>query len=187
MVRKARELHRKQGSASMISWRRSLWGLVLLLPVALLVSGCPKKPEVVTAAPAAVAPTPAERVPTPEPREEEVVVEKAEELQDVFFDFDKSLIRSDARRALDTNIRWLKNNPGVRIVVEGHCDERGTNEYNLGLGERRAKAVRDYLVAGGIDRNRISTISYGEERPFCLGHDESAWQCNRRGHFVVAR
>lgn len=186
MVRKARELHRKQGSASMFSWRRSLWGLVLLLPVALLVSGCPKKPEVVTAAPAAVAPAPAERVPAPEPREE-VIVEKAEALQDVYFDFDKSVIRPDARRALDANIPWLVNNSGVRIVVEGHCDERGTNEYNLALGERRARAVRDYLVAGGIDRNRISTISYGEERPFCLGHDESAWQCNRRGHFVEVR
>ena len=182
MVRQAGELCRKRGRASMISWRGPLSGLVLLLPVVLLLSGCPKRPEVVTAEPAAVAPRPAERVPAPEPP-----VERVEELQDVFFDFDKSLIRPDARRALDANIRWLKNNPNARIVVEGHCDERGTNEYNLALGERRAKASRDYLVAGGIDNNRISTISYGEERPFCLGHDEAAWQCNRRGHFVVVR
>ncbi len=194
MVREARELHRKGVKTSMISWRGSLLGLVLLLPVALLLAGCPKKPEVQTAAPAAVAPTPGEAVVEPEQevviveeREEVVVIEPVEEgaLEDVFFDFDKSLIRPDARQALDEGILWLSENPGARIVVEGHCDERGTNEYNLALGERRAKAVLDYLVAGGIDSGRISTISYGEERPFCLGHDESAWQCNRRGHFVV--
>jgi peptidoglycan-associated lipoprotein len=195
MVREARELHRKRGSASMISWRGPLLGLILLLPVALLLSGCPKKPEVGTGGPAAVAPAPAEPMPAPEAKEEVVIVEEkaevmvAEEaaLQDAFFDFDKSVIRPDTKQALDENIVWLHNNLGVRIVVEGHCDERGTNEYNLALGERRAKAVRDYLVAGGIDRDRISTISYGEERPFCLGHDESAWQCNRRGHFVVVQ
>ncbi len=163
-------------------------GLVLLLPVALLLSGCPKKPEVRTAAPAAVAPEPAmveEEVVVVE--EEVVVVEEVEEvsLQDAFFEFDKSVIRPDAREALDENIRVLDANPGARVVIEGHADERGTNEYNLALGERRANAVRDYLMAGGIDPERISTISYGEERPFCLGHDETAWQCNRRGHVVA--
>ena len=167
-------------------------GLVLLLAVAVLLAGCPKKPEVQTAAPEAAAP-PVAQVPEPEPpevviieeREEVVVVEGEVALEDAFFDFDKSLIRPDAKQALDENIRILFANPDARIVVEGHCDERGTNEYNLALGERRANAVRDYLVAGGIDSGRISTISYGEERPFCLGHDETAWQCNRRGHFVV--
>ena len=196
MVREARELHRKRGSASMIRWRGALLALVLLLPVALLLSGCPKKPAVETGGPAAVAPTPVEPTPAPVPRAEEetVIVEEKEEvvveeaaLQDAFFDFDKSVIRPDAKEALDGNLVWLNDNPGTRIVVEGHCDERGTNEYNLALGERRAKAVRDYLVAGGVDSGRISTISYGEERPFCLGHDESAWQCNRRGHFVVVK
>lgn len=191
MVRQVRELHRKGVIASMVSWRGPLLGLVLLLPMVLLLSGCPKKPEVQTAAPAAVAP---EAVEAPEPTEEVVVVEEevvveTEEgpvtIQDVFFDFDKSLIRPDAREALDEDISVLNENPGLRVVVEGHCDERGTNEYNLALGERRAKAVRDYLMAGGIESDRISTISYGEERPFCLGHDETAWQCNRRGHFVV--
>ncbi|MFQ5802222.1 MAG: peptidoglycan-associated lipoprotein Pal [Candidatus Methylomirabilales bacterium] len=196
MVREARELHRKGVIASIVSWRGPLLGLVLLLPVALLLSGCPKKPEVQTAAPAMVAPEMAE-VPEPGPTtegevvviEEEPVIVETEEgplpIQDAFFDFDKSLLRRDARQALDENIRVLNASPGVRIVIEGHCDERGTNEYNLALGERRAKAVRDYLVAGGIDGDRISTISYGEERAFCLGHDETAWQCNRRGHFVV--
>jgi peptidoglycan-associated lipoprotein len=110
-----------------------------------------------------------------------------EPLQDVFFDFDKSNIRPDGKQSLDANIQWLKANSAVRIRVEGHCDERGTNEYNLALGERRARATRDYLVAGGIDAKRISTVSYGEERPFVQGHDESAWKWNRRGHFVIVK
>ncbi|MGH7422702.1 MAG: peptidoglycan-associated lipoprotein Pal, partial [Candidatus Methylomirabilales bacterium] len=108
-------------------------------------------------------------------------------LKDVFFDFDKAVLRDDAKQALNEDIQWLKANPAARTMVEGHCDERGTNEYNLGLGDRRAKAVRDYLVAGGIDAKRISTISYGEERPFVLGHDEAAWKWNRRGHFVIQK
>lgn len=191
MARETKELYWK-GESLMMSWRKSLLGLVLLLPVALLISGCPKKPEVQMAAPAVVAPEAAvveekEKVEVIEEREEVVVVEQAEEvlLQDVFFDFDKSRLRADARQALDENIQALNDNPEARIVVEGHCDERGTVEYNLALGERRARAVRDYLVARGIDSDRISTISYGEERPFCFGRDETAWQCNRRGHFVV--
>ena len=106
-------------------------------------------------------------------------------LKDVFFDFRESSLREDAKDTLKNNIQWLKANPNIRIVVEGHADERGTNEYNLALGERRAKAIRDFLLAGGIDGRRISIISYGEERPFVLGHDESAWQWNRRGHFGV--
>ncbi|MBW8058719.1 MAG: peptidoglycan-associated lipoprotein Pal, partial [candidate division NC10 bacterium] len=99
----------------------------------------------------------------------------------------KSVLREDAKQALDANVQWLKANSEARITVEGHCDERGTNEYNVALGQRRARAVRDYLVAGGIDAKRITTISYGEERPFVQGHDESAWKWNRRGHFVMAR
>jgi peptidoglycan-associated lipoprotein len=106
-------------------------------------------------------------------------------LKDVFFDFDKSNIRDDQKAALNEDVAWLKANSRVKITLEGHCDERGTAEYNLGLGERRAKAVKDYLVAAGIAADRIATISYGKERPFVLGHDESAWKWNRRGHFVV--
>jgi peptidoglycan-associated lipoprotein len=110
---------------------------------------------------------------------------KESPLQDVFFDFDRSLIRADARKALDENVRWLKANPSATIVIEGHCDERGTREYNLALGQRRARAARDYVVAAGIDAKRVKTISYGKERPFVLGHDESAWRWNRRAHFVL--
>jgi len=108
-------------------------------------------------------------------------------LKDVFFDFDKAVIREDMQKVLDENVKWLKANPAAKVLIEGHCDERGTNEYNLGLGERRARAVKDYLVALGVEASRIGTISYGEERPFVLGHDESAWKWNRRAHFVVPR
>jgi peptidoglycan-associated lipoprotein len=106
-------------------------------------------------------------------------------LKDVFFQYDRAIIEADQRAALDENVRWLMTNARVRIVVEGHCDERGTAEYNLGLGERRAKAVRDYLVTAGVAPSRISTISYGKERPFVPGHDESAWRQNRRAHFSM--
>jgi peptidoglycan-associated lipoprotein len=108
-------------------------------------------------------------------------------LKDIYFDFDKAEIRPDARTMLAEDIAWLKASPGAAITIEGHCDERGTSEYNLGLGERRAKATKDYLVASGINNKRISTVSYGKERPFVLGHDESAWQWNRRAHFVVTK
>jgi peptidoglycan-associated lipoprotein len=107
--------------------------------------------------------------------------------QDVFFDFDKSGLREDQKAALNADVAWLKRNQKVRVTIEGHCDERGANEYNLALGERRAKAVKDYLVAAGIAADRIATVSYGEERPFVLGHDESAWTWNRRGHVVPAQ
>jgi peptidoglycan-associated lipoprotein len=107
-------------------------------------------------------------------------------LQDIFFDYDKSIIRDDQKVALNQDIAWLKANAGVKITVEGHADERGTNEYNLALGERRAKGTKNYLVATGIDAARIATISYGEERPFVLGHDESAWKWNRRARFVIS-
>jgi peptidoglycan-associated lipoprotein len=104
-------------------------------------------------------------------------------LKDVFFDFRESALREDAKQTLKNNIQWLKANPRAQILIEGHADERGTNEYNLALGERRAKAIRDFLVAGNIHAKRVSIISYGEERPFVLGHDESAWKWNRLGHF----
>ena len=183
MTAKTRELHGTKGAAS-VAWRGSVLGSVLLLAGALLLGGCPKKPEVATGAPRAEAPAAvpeAKREPAPP------AAPAKEPLQDVFFDFDKAIIRDDGKQALNTDIQWLKANSAVRIKVEGHCDERGTNEYNLALGERRAKAARDYLVAGGIDAKRISTVSYGEERPFVQGHDESAWKWNRRGHFVVVK
>jgi len=111
--------------------------------------------------------------------------EKESVLKDAFFDYDKSSIRPDAKRSLDENAKWLKANPNAALTIEGHCDERGTGEYNLGLGQRRAKAAKDYLVSAGINPKRIKTISYGKERPFVPGHDESAWKWNRRAHFVL--
>ena len=111
--------------------------------------------------------------------------EKEPPIGDIFFDYDQSLIRPDAKKILDKNIEWLRGNATPSLILEGHCDERGTQEYNLALGQRRAKAAQDYLVASGIDENRIKTISYGKERPFVVGHDESAWQWNRRTHFVL--
>jgi len=101
------------------------------------------------------------------------------------FDFDKSEIRSSDASTLNDQAAWLKRYPNVTIVVEGHCDERGTREYNLALGERRANAVKEYLASRGISANRIDTISYGKERPAVLGSNESAWQQNRRGVSVI--
>jgi len=99
----------------------------------------------------------------------------------VFFGYDSYELTPDAQGTLERQATWLKTYPGVTIVVEGHCDERGTREYNLALGERRAAAVANYLVALGVDPNRIQTISYGKERPAVDGHDETAWSQNRRG------
>jgi len=106
-------------------------------------------------------------------------------LRDVYFDFDRYDIRSPDKTVLDENARWLKSNQGALLLIEGHCDERGTNEYNLALGERRAKATRDYLVSVGIDAGRITVISYGEERPVCTEKAEGCWSKNRRAHFLV--
>jgi peptidoglycan-associated lipoprotein len=99
----------------------------------------------------------------------------------VYFDLDKSNIRSDQRATLENQAAWLKSYPQVRMTIEGHCDERGTREYNLALGERRANSVKDFLVALGINPDRLQTVSYGKERPVALGHDEAAWAQNRRG------
>jgi len=99
----------------------------------------------------------------------------------VFFDFDKFNLRPDQRTTLDKQVAWLKSNPSVTVVVEGHCDERGTREYNLALGERRANAVKDYMTASGVNPERIQVISYGKERPVALGSTEEAWSQNRRG------
>ena len=178
---------------------------VLVGSLALL--GCPKRPEVGQAGPGAVGPAAATApsapaAPTPRAGETPVTratppaetavlpapgaaVAAASPLKDLFFDFDKSNIRDDQKAALNDNVAWLKGNSKVKLTVEGHADERGTAEYNLGLGERRGKAVKDYLVAAGIAADRVATISYGKERPFVLGHDESAWKWNRRGHFVT--
>ncbi len=106
-------------------------------------------------------------------------------LVDINFDFDRSEIRDDQKEALTRNAEWIQNNGDTRIQIEGHCDERGTEEYNLALGERRANTVRDYLISYGIDPARLYTISYGEELPINPEHTEDAWAQNRRSHFLV--
>ena len=106
------------------------------------------------------------------------------ELKDIHFDFDKYDIRPGDAKMLDTNAGWLKSNPNHLVLIEGHCDERGTNEYNLALGERRAKSTMNYLVSQGVQASRITIISYGEERPLCTEHNEECWVKNRRAHFL---
>ncbi|MBI3990409.1 MAG: peptidoglycan-associated lipoprotein Pal [candidate division NC10 bacterium] len=147
-------------------------------------------PPLVAVPPEEVRPPEGEKLPPKVPPmarpPEKPVVPHVRTLEDVFFDFDRYLIRDDARQTLDQNVWWLQEHPETRILIEGHCDERGTHEYNLALGEQRAKAVMEYLVASGIEPSRLSTISFGEEKPFVLGHDESAWRWNRRAHFVIS-
>jgi peptidoglycan-associated lipoprotein len=167
------------------------------------VGACKSAPPPEPAPQTTVKPTP---VPTAvveqevtEPRTETIVSEEVTEelpedlailnargyLEDVFFETDQWDIQAQYREALTRNVAWMQQYPSVQILVEGHCDERNTREYNLALGDRRASAVRDYLVFMGIPADRIRTISYGEERPFAVGSDESAWKLNRRAHFVI--
>ena len=106
---------------------------------------------------------------------------------DVFFDYDSYNLTSEAKSTLEANSRALKQAPAGNLTIEGHCDERGTKAYNLALGEKRANAAKDFLVALGVDGGRLNTVSYGKERPFDDGHDESAWAKNRRAHFVIGQ
>jgi peptidoglycan-associated lipoprotein len=108
------------------------------------------------------------------------------QVRDAYFDYDKADIRPDARAALATTADFLKNYPRFNVTIEGHCDERGSTEYNLGLGDRRANAVKQYIVSLGVSADRISTVSFGKEKPFCMESNEACWQQNRRGHFVKA-
>ncbi|GBE06870.1 MAG TPA: peptidoglycan-associated lipoprotein Pal [Nitrospirae bacterium] len=109
------------------------------------------------------------------------------EFKDALFEFNKYNIRPDTRAVLDSVASWLNDHRDINVLIEGHCDERGTNEYNLALGEKRAKAARDYLISRGVSSKRMSTITYGEEKPVCSSHNENCWQRNRRAHFVVTR
>lgn len=109
------------------------------------------------------------------------------EVRDAFFDFNKADIRSDARDALGKTADFLRNYPQVRVTIEGHCDERGSTEYNLALGDRRASAVKQYLVSLGISADRLNTVSFGKEKPFCMQTTEDCYQQNRRGHFVRSK
>jgi peptidoglycan-associated lipoprotein len=109
------------------------------------------------------------------------------EAEAIYFDFDKSFIRLEYRPVLQEKAAFLKDYPDMRVRIEGNCDERGTNEYNLALGERRGSSAKNFLISLGIAADRIETISYGEERPRGLGHDEESWSQNRRDDFVLAR
>jgi len=177
-----------------------------LLLVGLIISGCAKQPAT-TAATAAPAPAPAPRAAAPGPAPTAAAPAQSgtattaapastarpslkeftavAALKDVFFEFDKYDIRAEDAKTLDANATWLKANAENLVLIEGHCDERGTNEYNLALGERRAKAAMNYLVSQGVQANRITIISYGEERPLCNEKNESCWSKNRRAHFLV--
>lgn len=183
------------------------YGLSFLLAItmAVLVSACAKRvsvseeeaakaPETVAPAPKpveTVAPKPIveEAMPTTKAIKEEALAmaegRTSAGLLPVYFDFDKYNIRSDQPSRLDQNAKWLKKNPTARIRIEGNCDERGSNEYNLALGERRANSAKDYLTNMGIAPERIETLSYGEERPLCPEHDEECWSKNRRADFAT--
>lgn len=106
-------------------------------------------------------------------------------LRDVFFGYDSFAISEEGRQALSRDAEWIRSNPGAQLKIEGHCDERGTSAYNLVLGEKRAKAARNYLVELGVGANRLGVVSYGKERPFCKDHSEACYAQNRRGHVVV--
>lgn len=157
---------------------------------ALFAAGCARKSATTTPTPAPTppsapstpttpAPTPPAPAPTPAP------TPAPAQMEDVFYAFDSAALDDGSRAVLDRNAKWLRDHSGARVTIEGHCDERGTTKYNLDLGEKRANAARDYLVAAGIDGGRLSVISYGKERPFADGHDEAAWAQNRRAHFVT--
>ena len=157
----------------------------------------PPPPVAAAARPATPPPPPPPPAATPPPApapltEEEVFARKSLDqlnserpLGDVFFELDKSDIRDDSRGLLQRNADWMKRWTSTMITVEGHCDSRGSSEYNLALGNRRASAVKDYLVSLGVPANRVTLVSKGKEQPFCSEDSESCWQQNRRGHFII--
>jgi peptidoglycan-associated lipoprotein len=120
---------------------------------------------------------------TPQPSLDELFLK---EVRDAYFDYDKADLRADARAALSKSADFLKSYPTIKVTIEGHCDERGSTEYNLGLGDRRASAVKQFLVSSGIAADRLNTVSFGKEKPFCTESNEACWTQNRRGHLVKA-
>ena len=111
----------------------------------------------------------------------------AQNVKDIYFDYDKADVRADQQGALRGDAQFLQQHPNIRTTVEGHCDERGSTEYNLALGTSRADAIKNALIQAGVGGDRIKTISYGKEKPFCTGSNEACWQQNRRGHFVYEK
>jgi peptidoglycan-associated lipoprotein len=122
--------------------------------------------------------------PPPTPSEEELF---GRNVKDIFFDFDKSNIRGDQQQAMQGDAQFLAQHPSIKFTIEGHCDERGSIEYNLALGDNRANSAKQALVAAGVGADRIHTVSYGKERPSCTEHNEECWQQNRRAHFVYQK
>ena len=184
--------------------RRSVPGAALVLAATLLAGACGGK-KVEPPAPAPTTPPPAETKPAPPPpppappaaaaapapTEDELFAKKTLDqlnderpLEDVYFSYDQMNLSEEARASLQKNMTFLKRWPSTKIMVEGHADSRGTNEYNLALGERRAASVRDYLVSLGLPADRVTMVSKGEEQPFCREETESCWRENRRGHFI---
>ena len=135
----------------------------------------------VTVNTAAPPPVPA---PAPSLTEEELF---AQNVKDIYFDYDKSDIRASDQASIQADVAFLQQHPNISFTIEGHCDERGSTEYNLALGDNRASAVKNALVAGGISADRVKTVSLGKEKPFCTESNEACWQQNRRGHFVYAK
>lgn len=182
---------------------------VVLLMVVLLfasISACAKKPvakvdqadvakvEEVSAVEVSEAPDTGEAMGSAESLDTEIVADDeplegrtSAGLFPVYFDFDKSTVRSDQVERIEKNAEFLKNNPEVRVRIEGNCDERGTNEYNMALGQRRALSGKQYMVNLGVEESRLDTISYGEERSINFGHDELSWSQNRRDDFVIVK
>lgn len=181
---------------------------ILIVLMVFLIFGCAKKYVKETAEGPAEEKAVAEEASIPEKVEKEVVeegiyaakegkigeeeiaegagiVSKEGVFKDIYFDFDRYDIRPDARPVLDEIASWMNKNNSSNIIIEGHCDDRGTNEYNLALGEKRARATRDYLISQGVSPSRIDIVTYGEEKPQCTEHNEECWQLNRRAHFVV--
>ena len=164
--------------------------LALAVLVAAAVGGCAKKLVATTPAPPAPAPTPAETTPTPPPTPTPEPTPpaprvSASDLQIVYFAYDSFQLDDAARAALDQNARLLRENAALNVSVDGHCDERGTVEYNQALGQKRAEAVQQYIMDQGLAGTRFRVISYGKERPAADGHDESAWSQNRRVEFTT--
>src|SRR5215468_237645 len=164
------------------------------LALSMLLTGCPKRPVATVAsvpAPAAPAPAPPPPPPAPPPAPAPAPPPAPTEympnpaLKEIYFDFDKSNIRPGDAKILDASAAYLKANPNELVLIEGHCDERGTIEYNLALGERRAKAAMNYLVSQGIDASRFTLISYGKERPVCTEKTEACWAKNRFDRFLT--
>ncbi len=173
-----------------VRWRMA----VVLTAVVLIVSGCARKSRETAPVPTPTPPPPATTAPekpkpveTPKPAETPPAATPfgSADLQPAFFDFDSYALTDQARAALDQDGKLLRAHSSAKITIEGHCDERGTAEYNQALGEKRAQAARDYLAAAGVEASRIQIISYGKERPFDPGHDEAAWAKNRRAHLVL--